>query len=487
MALPAPILTAADAAPPAQHAEAKPSGPWTDTFTMSLRDEERTYVVHEGQSYLLCTLADFKDRDFLDGKDVALLSKFQHAQDDHLLLYRPADLDVVATPELWSDKVDGDNFYLFGHLMVDEDGKQHLKVRAIATAPSDSELIKDRLRDIADDDWDKRLAVAAWVRDQGNKQGNQDWWMQKADALLTKVIQDLAAKAQAGSDYSLLKVGMDYAVNLLKDPITAARLASAPWVDGLKQDDRDDLTVRMHRIGMAFYQKAWRPRPEALALEFEDRLAAIPWKDADGFYKLGRWADANAEVLPQAKDRAYRAYTAGLKANPDHAGIRRELGMDLTAADGGAQAQANEGRVEYKDPTTGIVVHAPQKWKRGEIGLEGVRFEDPGSETATITVRFFAPTNASPDALWPTMSAHMRALAEFTSLSETTSAGALTVHRLVFSYTETHLKRMAAMEFAFDNATKCSVILEAGFVDEEQERTVKAMDDMIDHLLFPKP
>ncbi len=53
------------------------AGPLGETFTMILKDSERTFVVHNGISYLQTKPEDFADHDFLNGKDVMLLAKFQ--------------------------------------------------------------------------------------------------------------------------------------------------------------------------------------------------------------------------------------------------------------------------------------------------------------------------------------------------------------------------------------------------------------------------
>lgn len=481
-----PSLVGADS-PSATPAAVAPTGPWTETFTMVLRDTDRTYVVHDGASYLLTQPSDFEDQSFLVGKDVAILGKFQRGQDRRVWLYRPADLEVVAEPEQWSDKVDGDNCYFFGHIDLSPEGHAQLLVRSVAAAPSDTEIIHARAVGIPTSAWDQRLALAAWVRDHAATEGNQEWWLQQADALLTKTIADACALAASTKDGALLLRAMGWAEVQQKDPIAAARIASAPWVQQLDEGTRDAIAQRMRRLGMAYYHNQWRPRGEALALEFEDRLAVIPWRDADGFYKLGRWADANAEFLPQAKDRAYRAYSAGLKANPDHEGIRRALGMDIgTPVDVSHVTAAAEGRIEYKDPALGIVVISPAKWKRGDGVSEGVRFDDPTSDTASVAVRFLTVGAQPAEQLWTSISAHARAHTDFVATEDSVKhLPTQTRYRLVYSYSESRLPRLAAMVFLIDTASKLAVVAEAGYVEDERERTLKALDDVLDHVVFP--
>jgi hypothetical protein len=462
-------------------------GPWTETFTMVLKDVDRTFVVHDGASFLATRPDDFDDRSFLLDKDLMIPAKFHGGQGERMMLYGLDDFDIRARPELWSTHVDGDNLYVFAHCSVDaESGKPVLRIASLEPAPSDAQLIAAKQKGIAKDDWDARLAVAAWAREQGAKQGNQEYWLQQADDVLTKIIGDAAAQAEANKDLTLALRAIDWAVDQQKDPIRAARLASAPWIRAHGGKEAEEVSRRMHRLGMELYRDQWRPRPEALGLEFEDRFAALPWKDADGFYKLGRWADASAETLPQAKDRAYRAYQAGFKANPDHPGIRRELGLDVSGTE--SLIENGQIRLEFHDATTGISVRSPIGWRRGESQREGVRWEDPTSETAYITERFIELSGVKTSELWDTITASTRKLPGFTVITEEAPERKGGDQRVLrYSFAEDRLIRYAAVVFIADEASGLAVVIESSYIEEEKEKELKALDEVVERVAFPKP
>ncbi len=465
-------------------------GPWTETFTMEIKDSERTFVVHNGASYLVTKPEDFTDRAFLLEKDVMVAAKFERGQSDHVSLYGLEDIDVRASAESWSTKLDGDNLYVFGHMSSDpETGKPALRVAGIEPAPSDMQVIAARMKDIAKDDWEDRLAVAAWARDQGATQGNKEFWLQAADDLLTKIITDAATQAESKKDFPLVLKAIDWAVDLQHDAIRAGRIGSAVWIRAHGGKEAEEVSKRMHRLGFEFYREQWRPRAEALGLEYDDRFAAIPWKDADGFYKLGRWADSNAETLPQAKDRSYRAYQAGAKANPDHPGIRRELGLDVAGADDASTSGADAGqrRYEYKDSETGILVRSPPGWRRAESSRDGVRWEDPNSDTSYITVRFLPASTAAIDDLWSSLTAPVRALPGFAAASEDAperQGGKIRVLR--YSFSEGHLTRFGQTVLVTDDQSRLGLVSEASFIDEEKDKALKALADSIERIDFPK-
>jgi len=467
-------------------AEAQPSsGPLGETFTMNLKDSERTFVVHNGTSYLLTKPEDFTDHDFLNGKDVMLVAKFQRGQNDRIWIYKPDDLEVDAAPELWSDRVDGDNLYLFGRLAWDNDqGHAVLKVAASAQAPSDTQWINDHLKGVAKDDYEGRLKVAIQVRDQGPIQGNPDWWLQQSDALLTHLITDTAAEAEASKNAALLAKAIGWCIDVQKDPVSAARIASAPWLRTVGGKDADEISLRMRRMGMDLYRSQWHPRAEALSMEYDDRFAALGWRDAEGFYRLGRWADANAESLPQAKDRSYRAYQAGLKADPSHPGIRRELGLELNTGET-TVVDSGETRSEYKDPSLDIAVRSPVNWRRGEGALEGIRWEDPSSDTAYISVRFADLDKIAFADEWTQVTAKARALPGFTVIDEAKPDDQATTAHLHYSCTEDNLGRLGSVILQQDATTKLAVIIEGSYVEEEKDRIIKALDDVLAHVLFP--
>ena len=65
------LLTAAD---PIQQAP-NHDKPWKETFGMTLKGKERTYVVYQDNSYLLATPEDLADPGFLHNKDVVVAAK----------------------------------------------------------------------------------------------------------------------------------------------------------------------------------------------------------------------------------------------------------------------------------------------------------------------------------------------------------------------------------------------------------------------------
>jgi hypothetical protein len=461
-------------------------GPWTEQFTMVLKDTERTFVVHAGTSYLATRPEDFADRDFLVDKDLMIPAKFQHGQGDHVLFYKLEDFDIRSAPEQWSVRVDGDNVYVFAHCSLDPDtGKPVLRIAAMEPAPSDAQLIAARLKDVRKTDWDERIATVAWAREQGAKEGNQEWWLQQADDMLTKLITDAAAQAETAKDFPLALKAMDWAVDQQRDPIAAARIASAAWIRAKTGPESEEVSKRMRRLGMELYREQWRPRAEALELEYDDRFAALPWKDAEGFYKLGRWADANAEMLPQAKDRAYRAYQAGFKANPDHPGIRRELGIDQATSENTVDTET--GRLEYRDPITNGTARSPNGWRKAEHQHDGVRWEDPTSDTAYVSERFIAVGEASVDDLWPTIIKPARSLLGYQAQADESIERKGGKQRMLrYTFQEDRLTRCGALTFIIDEATHIGVVVEVSYVEEEREKALKAFDDALLHIGFPK-
>jgi hypothetical protein len=463
------------------------TGPWTESFTMTIKDSERMFVVHNGASYLLTKAEDFSDSAFLADKDIMVLSKFERGQGDHITLYNLPEIDVTAAQELWGTRVDGDNLYVFGHMGANaETGKSLLRVAAIEVAPSDGQLITKRLANIQKTDWDGRLAVVAWAREQATLQGNKEFWLQESDNLLTRIITDAASEAEAKQDFNLAQRAMDWCVDVQHDPIRAGRIGSMPWIRAKGGEGAEQVSKRMHRLGLEFYREQWRTRSEALAMEYEDRTAAISWKDADGFYKLGRWADANAEFLPQAKDRSYRAYQSGFRANPEHSGIRRELGLDLNSG-GKNTADGSQNRVDYKDPSTAVIVKAPPGWRRTDAIGGDATWIDPKSETSYISARFI-PLGQSNDfqPLWDAQTIPLRARTGFASLAEEAVKAKQGPSRLVrYSFKEGRYKRLGEYLLVVNATAKAAVAIEASYAEEEQASVSKAASDVLNDLAFP--
>ncbi|MBA2479929.1 MAG: hypothetical protein H0V44_04645 [Planctomycetes bacterium] len=462
------------------------AGPWTESFTMTIKDTERVFVVHSGSSYLVTKPEDFADADFVSEKDVMVTSKFERGQGERIALYNLPEVEVKAAADLWSTRVDGDNVYIFGHMTTDtETGKPVLRVSAIEPAPSDGQLIAKRMANIQKTDWERRIAVVAWAREQAATQGNKEYWLQETDHLLTSVITDAAAEAEAKQDFALAQRAMDWCVDIQRDPIRAGRIGSMPWIRAKGGEGAEQVSKRMHRLGLEFYRDQWRARSEALAMEYDDRTSAISWKDADGFYKLGRWADANAEYLPQAKDRSYRAYQAGFRANPDHPGIRRELALDINA--GETTVESGQIRLDYKDSTTSVIVKAPLGWRRSDAISGDVTWIDPKSETSYVSARFIQLNDTTDlNGLWNSISTPLRARSGFSEIA--TQAGESKsgeTRTLRYSFTEGRYKRVGEVRLIVNRAAKAAVAIEASSTEEELDAVSKVGADMLTNLVFP--
>ncbi len=478
-------LTVWAADPPAADAT-KPALPWTDSFTMTLQDVERTYVVYDGTSYLMLQDDDFTKGNFLAGKDVMMPAKFESGSGDRLTLYGHTDLDVICESDLWNTRLDGDNLYLFGHCSVDPDtNRMQLKVSAMAAAPSDASVIADKLKDVPKGDWTKRLAVADQVRKDGANQGNREYWMQQADAIVIKTIDDAVAEAEAKKDINLARLAMDWSVSYLKDPVRAGRIGSAAWIRHLGGSDAEEVAKRMHVLGLELYKDEWRPRSEALTMEFEDRFAETNWRDADAFYRLGRWADVNADNLPQAKDRAYRAYQAGLRADPNHPGIRRELNLEVSTT---VESDTGPQRKAYKDPATGIEVDGPLGWRRADQPIRGdVTFIDPNSDTAFISATFMRADDDY-DTKWTANQGTMEKLEGYSKLEDKPidyPAGKAQLLR--FSYKQRTDVRYVNFILVQDATTHGMISLLADYAEEDGKETVRALSEVLDHTTFGPP
>ena len=111
----------------------------------------------------------------------------------------------------------------------------------------------------------------------------------------------------------------------------------------------------------------------------------------------------------------------------------------------------------------------------------------PAATPPLIGVRFLHLAGPATDELWASTTAHARGLTDFVSISEaSTTAGGIQNHRLVYSFSEVRLKRMAAIALVVDGATNNAAVLEASFVEEEKDKALKSLDDVVEHLTFAK-
>jgi hypothetical protein len=324
------------------------------------------------------------------------------------------------------------------------------------------------------------------VRKDGATQGNREYWLQQADAIIVKTIDDATAEAEAKKDINLARLAMDWSVGYLHDAVRAGRIGSAPWIRAIGGADAEAVAKRMHQLGLELYKDQWRPRSEALSMEFEDRFTSTNWRDADAFYKLGRWADVNAEYLPQAKDRAYRAYQAGLRADPTHPGIRRELNLEVTATE--IENQNAPQRKSYKDATTGIEIAGPLGWRRADPAIRGdVTWIDPTSDTAFVSATFIR-NDADYDTQWTANQAAMEKFDGYTKIEDKPMdypTGKAQVLR--FSYKQRNDTRQVSFILVQDSTTHGMISLIADYAEEDGKETVRALSEALDHTTFAAP
>ncbi|MFM2092289.1 MAG: hypothetical protein RLZZ127_2778 [Planctomycetota bacterium] len=357
--------------------------PWSETFVMEVKGKDCRFVVHKGSSWLEVTLPEAAAGDL--ATDIMLPAKIRGtpARAGRATIYGLEQVELVGAADLWSGFLEDDNIYL---LASAEPGPPYrLRVRAVLPAPGDREVITARLAQAQAGDWDARLAACRWIRTTAAVQGNRDFWLNQADIATLQLVREAAEAAARAGDGALLERAVGWCFEDLRDPGRAAETASAPWLAG---PAAERIGQRMRGLGFALYRDRWYPRAEALTREFDDRWAAIAPDDAEGYYRLGRWADSQAEVLPRSKDYSFRCFQAGYRADPDHTGLRRELGLAPVAAGSrrpGA-AVAAETRPGAWDPS-GLRVPAPNDWSSVTVG-SATTFTSALHPGAAITVTF---------------------------------------------------------------------------------------------------
>ena len=339
---------------------------------MTVEGQERTVAVYGGNSWLVIERADLEAGRFQGGAtEVVIASKIERTGSTFRLTGMPG-VQVVVASSMSSPLADGDNAWLFGHLSRGEDGPR-LTVVQVAAAPSDRQRIAKRIESIARNDWQARLKGATWIREQAAYEPNKEFWLAAADEATTRTIEDAVTAATPGRDLALVDQAITWAVDVVRDPGLAGRVASIPWLVAESDPTLTPLHRRMRHLGLELYKDQWLPRPDALAKEFEDRFLALKWNEAEGFFRLGRWADVHADGLPLAKDRAYRAYRAGLRADPAHAGIRAALGIgaDNARADAAASGSAAPVGLEATPEAPSVVPLNQAKPNPAEMAKEG--------------------------------------------------------------------------------------------------------------------
>jgi hypothetical protein len=469
-------VAAASAADPTQDPS---SPPWKSSFSTNVRGGDRTFVEHLGQTYVLIQASEITNG-FGDGQEVALTAKLRRLPGDRFGFYHADGTVVTGTRDALAGKLDGDNLYLTGSLRLTDaaTGQRIFTIRSALPAPSDAQLLAARQMGIAEDDWDRRLGVVSWCRDQARLSGS-DAWSTTADAQLARIIDDMGTRSVEHRDVALVSRAIDLALGQLKDTVVASRIASPAWIRQHGGPQAEAISRRMRGLGFSVYQEKWLPRPQALEQEYEDRFTAMSWKDAEGFYKLGRWADDNAESLPRGRERSWRCYQAGNRADPAHIGLARELGLKPVNGTGTSSTSSDANPAQgtaFVDLETGLRVSAPAGWRHGPSQTNGIAWIDPESETATILVHMVRPP-VDDNASWNLATEEARARPGFIEVAASeTEVAPLRLRFLRSIWTEGEQQRYAALALAYISPDKPAAILEVRGLPSERPRLDAALD-----------
>jgi len=461
--------------------------PWTESFTMAINGQDRLFASYHGGNFMVLAPADASNRTLLLGeKDVVIAAKFERdgvtGSRQRVRLSSFPDAVAEGDSGLFAARLEGDNLFFFGALMTPASGKGRFDIVAVESAPSDAQIIANQLSGIPAIDYAARLKAASLIREHAATQPNKEFWLSSSDNVIAQVIDDATAAAAKTQDAALLNQAITWSLDILHDTTKACRVASAGWLKGTPH--ADEIAKRLRHLGMDLYKDQWQPRAEALSKEFEDRFADISWKDADLFYRLGRWADLHGEYLPRAKDRSYRCYQAGYRANPNHQGIRNELGLPNMVKGDGTQTQIS---ADFQHATTGTLVPAPRGWKRGDRVEGDITWVDPQSETAYISASVIeTPDNANMDLLWQNLEGSLRARPEFAIVEqdEPTFPQGL-ARRIRFTFREGRYARQHELIMALNPAARVAVRLDAGFADDEQVALHQVLLSTFDRLVIP--
>ena len=473
------------------------SEPWTSTWTMDLRGEERVMVEQDGKNFLLISHDDFQDPAFLHRKDVALLVKFAGSTGQRPMFYRLDGLRISADPQTWASAADGDNLWLLGH-MTRTDTDLLLTVTQAIAAPSDAQIIQERLAQHRQDAYAARLDVAAWAREQADLQGNRQFWLDASRTIVTDVVRTAARSAAAAEDFDLLVQAMQWALDHGRLLPLAADIGSAAWArsktaDNSSQAGPEDIAALMNRLGHVYYQGeddgAWMPVVQALQRQYERRFTALDWRDAEGFYQLGRWADQHADILTNARELSHRAYQAGHQANPNHNGIRRALGMDPVAEEiAGVRAAQT-----FTDTDTGVSLSGPELWYRNAQPIDhdaDATWYDPGSDTAYLALRLrqTPSSEAAAQIAWQQRLADVGVRRQFTTVGDSHDLRReqLRGRRIEYAFTEGEYRRFETMVMLYQPQGTALAWITVSYLDAERAAALTALDQALASLVIPQ-
>ena len=470
-------------------AETAPAAPvpWAETFTMTLQDKVRNFVVYDGATWLVMDPNDLKDPIFLADKDVMLPGKFERTDSQRAWFFGLPHFRAEGRLEHWATRIEGDNLYVFGHISQPTPEEFTLTVRSVAAAVSDTQIINQKLNQLALGDYAGRLTVATWVRAQAATQGNADFWISAADTIVAQSVDAAAADATTRKDAELIEKAVSWAIEQSNDGGLAARAASQPWLVEAGGPTADKIAKRLRLLGFLWYKDRWYPKTVALSMEFEDRFIAIPWKDAEGFFKLGRWAESHLDDLPSARELSYRCYQSGYRGDANHNGIRRKLGLEAVSGHASRTAVTGNSDGPYQHDQTGTVVQGPDGWKRAPAALDGdVTWLDPSSETAYVSARVVsggAATGTDFENFWASASNTWRTRQSFTELltSELTFTNGQ-ARSLRFSYQEGRYTRFGELCVGREHTGRVAVVLTGAYVEAEQAMVSAALQQAINRV-----
>lgn len=492
------LLLAAGLAAEVEQGEQLPeSGPWTDAWPMPLRGEDRIFVVHQGQDYLWGRKSDFDKPKLLDGTELALQARFLRRVEGDPRFYGIESVQCTSDDPLLAAAVDGDNFFLFGRVTL-QDGTLHYAIRATAQAPSDSDIIGQRLAGLDADNYVERLAVADWAQSKAAEEGNRTFWVEAAQAIRSQTIESAAAAGAEQQNAGLLLQAMNWAIDLMGRRDLAADLASRDWVFALPDDQLQRISDRMARLDYVLFvdgsgNKQWMTEGQFLTKTYEQRYQAIRWGDADGFFQLGLWTEEHGDVLPRATQLAHKAFQIGHRMDPRHNGIRRMLKMPLVegGSDGHSRRDDQTNR-PFVSADQLVTLPEPVGWTRNQppvISDADASWTNHQLSTTYLAIssrQFVNP--AAPDAHWQDLMGMLQALPD-AQLGKPwrSDDGDRTTLQTNFTFTANDNERKGRIALVHDGDLRRSAALRVVYEVSNETPSLQAFDNLLPRLSFTAP